>query len=266
MEKMASYCLTEPGSGSDAASLSTSARRVGDKFVLNGAKAFISGGGDTDYYAVMCRTGGEGPKGISCILVERGTKGLNFGKKEKKMGWNSQPTRAVIFEDCEVPAENLIGSEGGGFLIAMNGLNGGRLSIASCSLGAAQASLEAARDHLMVRKQFGKTLAQFQHNQFELAQMATTLVASRAMVRNAAAALDADDSQAVKLCAMAKLFATDKSFEIVNKALQMHGGYGYLKDYPLEQYLRDIRVHQILEGTNQVMQLIISRSVFAEAQ
>jgi len=266
MEKMASYCLTEPGSGSDAASLSTSAKRVGDKFVLNGTKAFISGGGATDYYAVMCRTGGEGPKGISCILVENGTKGLNFGKKEKKMGWNSQPTRAVIFEDCEVPAENLIGREGDGFLIAMNGLNGGRLSIASCSLGAAQASLEAARDHLTVRKQFGKTLAHFQHNQFELAQMATTLVASRAMVRNAAAALDADDSQAVKLCAMAKLFATDKSFEIVNKALQMHGGYGYLKDYPLEQYLRDIRVHQILEGTNQVMQIIISRSVLADAQ
>ena len=252
MDKLGSYCLTEPGAGSDAASLATTARREGNTFILNGSKAFISGGGDTDVYLVMCRTGGKGPKGISCLLVEKGSKGLSFGKKEKKMGWNCQSTRAVIFEDCEVPVENVIGVEGQGFNIAMAGLNGGRINIASTSLGAAQHSLNLAADHLKVRNQFGRPLSDTQHNQFKLAMMATKLVASRSMVRNAALALDNGHPDTVQLCSMAKLFATDNCFEIVNDALQMHGGYGYLKDYPVEQFLRDIRVNQILEGTNQV--------------
>ena len=252
MDKLGSYCLTEPGAGSDAASLATVARREGNKFILNGSKAFISGGGDTDVYLVMCRTGGKGPKGISCLLVEKGSKGLSFGKKEKKMGWNCQSTRAVIFEDCEVPVENVIGVEGQGFNIAMAGLNGGRINIASTSLGAAQHSLNLAADHLKVRNQFGRPLSDTQHNQFKLAMMATKLVASRSMVRNAALALDNGHPDTVQLCSMAKLFATDNCFEVVNDALQMHGGYGYLKDYPVEQFLRDIRVNQILEGTNQV--------------
>jgi len=265
MEKFGSYCLTEPGSGSDAASLSTTAKREGNHFILNGSKAFISGGGESDVYLVMCRTGSGGPKGISCLLVEKdSTPGLSFGKKEKKMGWNSQPTRAVIFEDAKVPVENLIGVEGQGFNIAMSGLNGGRINIASTSLGAAQASFEFVKDHLKVRKQFGQPLANFQHNQFNLAQMATKLVASRSLVRNAAIALDSKHPDVVSLCAMAKLFATDNCFEIVNTALQMYGGYGYLKDYPIEQYLRDIRVNQILEGTNQVMQMIISRNILQD--
>jgi len=261
MEKLGSYCLTEPGAGSDAASLATTARREGDNFIVNGSKAFISGAGDTDVYLIMVRTGGQGPKGISCLLVERGMKGLSFGKQEKKMGWNCQPTRAVIMEDCEVPVTNIIGVEGQGFNIAMAGLNGGRINIASTSLGAAQHSLELARDHLKVRKQFGRALSETQHNQFTLARMATHLVASRALVRNAARALDSKHPDTVQLCSMAKLFATDNCFEIVNQALQMHGGYGYLKDYPVEQFLRDIRVNQILEGTNQVMQMLIARSI-----
>lgn len=261
MDKLGSYCLTEPGAGSDAAGLSTVARREGNMFILNGSKAFISGAGDTDVYLVMVRTGGKGPKGITCLLVEKGMKGLNFGKKEMKMGWNSQPTRAIIFEDCEVPVENIIGSEGQGFNIAMSGLNGGRINIASTSLGAAQHSLDIATNHLKVRTQFGRPLADTQHNQFQLAQMATKLVASRSLVRNAARALDSSHPDTVQLCSMAKLFATDNCFDIVNTALQMHGGYGYLKDYPIEQFLRDIRVNQILEGTNQVMQMLISRSV-----
>ncbi|TRY73029.1 hypothetical protein TCAL_01897 [Tigriopus californicus] len=260
MEHFGSYCLTEPGSGSDAASLSTVAKREGGKFIVNGSKAFISGGGESDVYLVMTRTQGEGPKGISCLLIEKGTPGLSFGKKEKKMGWNSQPTRAVILEDCEVPVENVIGAEGQGFNIAMAGLNGGRLNIASTSLGAAQASIEATRDHVKVRKQFGQSLASFQHIQFEIAQMATKLVACRTMVRNAAMAMDTKHPDIVTLCSMAKLFTTDTCFDIVNTALQLHGGYGYLKDYPIEQYLRDIRVHQILEGTNQVMQILVSRA------
>jgi len=261
MEKFASYCLTEPGSGSDAASISLSAKKEGDYYIMNGSKAFISGAGDTDVYVIMCRTGGNGPKGISCIVVEKGTPGLSFGKKEKKMGWNSQPTRAVILEDCKVPVSNLIGTEGQGFHIAMKGLNGGRINIASCSLGAAVASLEAARGHLLVRKQFGKPLANFQHNQFKFAKMATDLIASRLMIRNAASALDSNHPDVVTLCSMAKLFATDNCFDIVNNALQMYGGYGYLKDYPVQQYLRDIRVHQILEGTNEVMQIVISKNL-----
>merc|ERR1719228_1844848 len=261
MDKLGSYCLTEPGAGSDAASLATVARREGNKFILNGSKAFISGGGDTDVYLVMCRTGGKGPKGISCLLVEKGSKGLSFGKKEKKMGWNCQPTRAVIFEDCEVPVENIIGEEGKGFNIAMAGLNGGRINIASTSLGAAQHSLDLATEPLKVRTQFGRPLSDTQHNQFKLAQMATKLVASRSLVRNAARALGSGHQDTVQLCSMAKLFATDNCFEVVNTALHMHGGYGYLKDYPVEQFLRDIRVNQILEGTNQVMQMLIARSI-----
>ena len=215
MDKFGSYCLTEPGSGSDAASLSTTAKKVGDHYILNGSKAFISGGGDTDVYLVMCRTGGQGPKGISCLLVEKdSTPGLSFGKKEQKMGWNSQPTRMVIFEDAQVPAKNLIGVEGQGFNIAMNGLNGGRINIASTSLGAAQASYNLVKDHLNVRKQFGQPLANFQHNQFNVAQIATKLVACRSLLRNAARALDSKHSDTVSLCAMAKLFITDNSFEV----------------------------------------------------
>lgn len=266
MEKLASYCLTEPNHGSDAANLSTTAKQVGDKFILNGSKAFISGGGDTDVYIVMCRTGEQGPKGISCMLVEKGSPGLAFGKKEKKVGWNSQPTRAVIFEDCEVPASNLIGELGDGFKIAMRGLNGGRINIASCSLGAAQSSIELARDHLKVRKQFGKTLDSFQHLQFTLADMATKLVTSRNIVRMAARALDEDWSEKVALCSMAKYFATEECSKICNDALQLHGGYGYLKDYAVQQYVRDIRVHQILEGTNEIMRLLISRDLLTDGE
>ncbi|KAM9469154.1 isobutyryl-CoA dehydrogenase, mitochondrial [Clarias gariepinus] len=265
MEKFASYCLTEPGSGSDAASLLTSAKLQGDHYVLNGSKAFISGGGDTDVYVVMCRTGGKGPKGISCLVVEKGTPGLSFGKKEKKVGWNSQPTRAVIFEDCAVPVTNRLGAEGQGFNIAMLGLNGGRINIASCSLGAAHASVVLARDHMRVRKQFGEPLANSQFLQFKLAEMATKLVASRLLVRQAAVALQENRPDAVSLCSMAKLFATDECFAICNQALQMHGGYGYLKDYAVQQFVRDIRVHQILEGTNEVMRMIISRNLLTES-
>ncbi|XP_042217596.1 isobutyryl-CoA dehydrogenase, mitochondrial-like [Homarus americanus] len=264
MEKLASYCLTEPGAGSDAGALSTSAKRVGEDFILNGSKAFISGGGDTDVYLVMCRTGSEGPKGISCVLVEKGTPGLSFGKKEKKVGWNSQPTRMVIFEDCRVPASNIIGKEGQGFSIAMKGLNGGRINIASCSLGAAHASIQNAADHTKVRKQFGKPLSSFQNSQFRLAEMSTELVASRLLVRNAARALQEDHPDAVTLCSMAKYYATEKCFNIINEALQLHGGYGYLKDYSVQQYLRDTRVHMILEGTNEVMRILIARHVLSD--
>ncbi|XP_022412010.1 isobutyryl-CoA dehydrogenase, mitochondrial isoform X3 [Delphinapterus leucas] len=278
MEKFASYCLTEPGSlpplrfppvpavgsGSDAASLLTSAKRRGDHYVLSGSKAFISGGGEADIYVVMCRTGGPGPKGISCIVVEKGTPGLSFGKKERKVGWNSQPTRAVIFEDCAVPVANRIGDEGQGFLIAMRGLNGGRINVASCSLGAAYASVILTRDHLKVRKQFGEPLASNQYLQFKLADMVARLVASRLMIRNAAVALQEEREDAVALCSMAKLFATDECFAICNQALQMHGGYGYLKDCAVQQYMRDSRVHQILEGSNEVMRILISRSLLQE--
>uniref|UniRef100_A0A5F5PGB2 Isobutyryl-CoA dehydrogenase, mitochondrial n=2 Tax=Equus TaxID=9789 RepID=A0A5F5PGB2_HORSE len=251
-------------SGSDAASLLTSAKRQGDHYVLNGSKAFISGAGESDVYVVMCRTGEPGPKGISCIVVEKGTPGLSFGKKEKKVGWNSQPTRAVIFEDCAVPVANRIGDEGQGFLIAMKGLNGGRINVASCSLGAAYASVVLTRDHLNVRKQFGEPLANKQYLQFKLADMATRLVASRLMIRSAAVALQEEREDAVALCSMAKLFATDECFAICNQALQMHGGYGYLKDYAIQQYVRDSRVHQILEGSNEVMRMLISRSLLQQ--
>uniref|UniRef100_A0A2C9K112 Isobutyryl-CoA dehydrogenase, mitochondrial n=1 Tax=Biomphalaria glabrata TaxID=6526 RepID=A0A2C9K112_BIOGL len=264
MEKMASYCLTEPGAGSDAASLTTSAKKSGSDYVINGAKAFISGAGKSDVYVVMCRTGGGGAKGISCVLVEKGTPGLSFGKKEKKVGWNTHPACIVSFDDCHVPQSNLIGEEGQGFTIAMKGLNGGRLNVASSSLGAAHASIEKARDHLKVRKQFGKTLENFQYLQFRLAEMATQLLASRLIVRNAARALDNSDPSSVALCSMAKLFATEECFKICNDALQMFGGYGYLKDYPVQQYMRDTRVHCILEGTNEIMRLLVSRDLLTD--
>ena len=264
MEHFASYCLTEPGSGSDAASLKTGARLDGEHYVLNGTKAFISGGGHADVYVCMVRTGGSGPAGISCIAVERDTPGLGFGAQEKKLGWHSQPTAMVIFEDCRVPAENLIGAEGQGFKIAMAGLDGGRINIGACSLGAAQASLEIARDHLLQREQFGRKLADFQALQFTLADMATNLEAARLMIHRAAAALDAREDGATATIAMAKRFATDTGFEVCNRALQLLGGYGYLMDFPVERHLRDLRVHQILEGTNEIMRLIIARCLLAE--
>ncbi|KAF8785096.1 Isobutyryl-CoA dehydrogenase like protein [Argiope bruennichi] len=247
-KNFASYCLTEPNSGSDAASLSTTAKKDGDYYILNGTKAFISGGGESDIYVLMARTGQNGPKGISCLVVEKGTPGLSFGKKEKKLGWNSQPTRAVILEDCKIPISNRLGAEGQGFSIAMNGLNGGRVNIASCSLGAAHASIEIACEYTKVRKQFGKPLSEFQHNQFLLARMASDLLAARLLVRKAAVAVQNHSPETVSLCASAKYFTTEKCSQIVNHALQLHGGYGYLKDYVVQQYFRDIRVHQILEG------------------
>ena len=261
MEAIASYCLTEPGSGSDAASLRTTARRDGEHYVLNGSKAFISGGGVSDVYLVMCRTGAEGPKGISTILVEKGAAGLSFGAQEKKLGWNSQPTAMVQFDDCRVPALNLIGEEGEGFRIAMSALDGGRVNIAACSLGGAGFALETALAYVQTRQQFGRPLADFQALQFKLADMATDLEAARLMVLRAAAAIDAGDPDKTRLCAMAKRFATDACFAIADEALQLHGGYGYLKDYPLERILRDLRVHRILEGTNEIMRLIIAREM-----
>lgn len=264
MERLGSYCLTEPNSGSDAASLSTKAEKRGEEYVLNGSKAFISGGGDSDVYLVMVRTGAPGPKGISCVLVEKGTPGLSFGKKEEKLGWNSQPTRAVIFEDCKIPVSNRIGAEGQGFSIAMAALDGGRVNIGACSLGGAHACLSLARDHLKVRKQFGQPLASFQALQFKLADMATKLYSSRLMIRNAASMLDNKEEGASVYAAMAKLHAADSCFQIADDALQMHGGYGYLKDYPVERYLRDLRVHRILEGTDAVMRMIVSRSLLKD--
>ncbi|XP_064489670.1 isobutyryl-CoA dehydrogenase, mitochondrial-like [Ornithodoros turicata] len=261
MEKFASYCLTEPGAGSDAASLATTAKRDGDDYILNGSKAFISGSGDSDVYVVMCRTGGRGPKGISTVVVEKGTPGLSFGKKEKKLGWNTQPTRMVIFEDCRVPVSHRLGEEGKGFTFAMHGLNGGRVNIASCSMGAAAASINIAVEHLKVRKQFGKPLAEFQNHQFNLAKMATALQTSRLIVRKAAASIDDNLPEQTTLCAMAKMYGTDAGFKITNQALQMLGGYGFIKEYPVQQYLRDLRAHQIIEGTNEVMQMVISRDI-----
>src|SRR5437762_2896098 len=264
MQHFASYCLTEPGSGSDAAALQTSARRDGDDYVLNGTKAFISGGGTSDIYVAMVRTGAAGPKGISCLVVEKGAKGLSFGKKEKKLGWNTQPTAMVIFEDCRVPVANRLGAEGDGFAIAMMGLDGGRLNIGACSLGGARACCEAARDYMLERRQFGQRLADFQALQFKLADMATDLDAARLMLWRAASSLDAGTSEATKECAMAKRLATDAGFDVANEALQLHGGYGYLKDFPIERYLRDLRVHQILEGTNEIMRVIIARHLLRQ--
>ncbi|NUB10751.1 acyl-CoA dehydrogenase [Azospirillum sp. Vi22] len=259
MEHFASYCLTEPGAGSDAASLRTRAERDGDHYVLNGSKAFISGGGTSDVYVCMVRTGEPGPKGISCIAVEKGTPGLSFGKQEHKLGWKSQPTSAVIFENCRVPVANRIGEEGEGFRIAMKGLDGGRLNIAACSVGGARFCLEQAVAYTTERKQFGKPLNAFQALQFKLADMATELDAARLMLHRAAASLDAGSPDATAHCAMAKRFATDTGFEVVNEALQLHGGYGYIKEYPIERIFRDLRVHQILEGTNEIMRVIIAR-------
>jgi alkylation response protein AidB-like acyl-CoA dehydrogenase len=264
MEKIASYCLTEPGAGSDAANLKTKAVRDGDHYVLNGSKAFISGAGVSDVYTCMVRTGEDGPKGISCLVVEKGTPGLSFGKKERKMGWNSQPTAQVIFEDCRVPVANRIGAEGEGFRIAMMGLDGGRINIGACSVGTARAALEEAVAYTKDRKQFGKPIAEFQASQFKLADMATELEASRLMIRNAAAALDRRDPRATMLCAMAKRFASDTGSKIANDALQLHGGYGYLKDFPAERHVRDLRAHQILEGTNEIMRVIIAREMFRQ--
>jgi alkylation response protein AidB-like acyl-CoA dehydrogenase len=264
MENFASYCLTEPGSGSDAAALQTSARRDGDDYVLNGSKAFISGGGSSDLYVVMVRTGDSGSKGISCLVVEKGAKGLSFGKKEEKLGWHSQPTAAVIFEDCRVPLANRLGKEGEGFSIAMMGLDGGRLNIGACSLGGARAAFEAARGYMLERRQFGQRLADFQALQFKLADMASELEAARLLLWRAAASLDKGDPQATLHCAMAKRLATDAGFHVTNEALQLHGGYGYLRDFPIERYLRDLRVHQILEGTNEIMRVIIARHLLRQ--
>uniref|UniRef100_H2YH53 Isobutyryl-CoA dehydrogenase, mitochondrial n=1 Tax=Ciona savignyi TaxID=51511 RepID=H2YH53_CIOSA len=259
MDKLASYCLTEPGSGSDAAALSTSARLHGDHYILNGSKAFISGATVSDVYLVMVRTGGEGAKGISALIVEKGTPGLSFGKLESKLGWKSQPTAIVNFEDCAVPVVNRIGGEGFGFNIAMQGLNGGRINISSTSLGAAQKSFELTKDHLSVRKAFGTELINNQYLQFKMADMATSVVTSRLIVRQAARALDQRLPSASALCAMAKLHATDSCFNVCNDALQMFGGYGYLCDYPIQQFVRDVRVNQILEGTNEIMRLLVAR-------
>jgi len=264
MEHFASYCLTEPGSGSDAAALAATARRDGDDYLLNGTKAFISGGGRSDIYVAMVRTGEPGPKGISCLVVENGTPGLSFGRREKKLGWNTQPTAMVIFEDCRVAVANRLGAEGEGFAIAMMGLDGGRLNIGACSLGGARAAFEAARGYMLERRQFGTRLADFQALQFKLADMATELDAARLLLRRAAASLDKGDPDATLHCAMAKRLATDAGFHVVNEALQLHGGYGYLKDFAIERYLRDVRVHQILEGTNEIMRVIIARRLLRQ--
>ncbi len=261
MELIASYCLTEPGAGSDAAGLRTKADQDGDHYVLNGGKAFISGAGASDIYVCMVRTGGEGPKGISCLVVEKDTPGLSFGKQEKKLGWHSQPTAQVIFEDCRVPVANRIGEEGEGFKIAMKGLDGGRINIGACSVGAARAALNEATEHMKVRKQFGRALTEFQALQFKVADMATELDAARLMILRAANSLDKKDPDATRHCAMAKRFATDAGFNVINEALQIHGGYGYIQEYPVERHLRDARVHQILEGTNEIMRVIIARDL-----
>lgn len=260
-ELIASYCLTEPGAGSDAASLATKAVRDGDDYVLNGTKTFISGAGWSDIYVVMARTSDDGARGISCFVVEKNTSGLAFGANEKKMGWNAQPTAQVIFEDCRVPASNRVGGEGEGFGFAMSGLDGGRVNIGACSLGGAQKALDATLDYTSERRQFGKAIGAFQNTQFMLADMATELEASRLMLYRAADLLDHKAPNAGAACAMAKRFATDMCSKIANDALQLHGGYGYLKDYPLEQIVRDLRVHQILEGTNQIMRMIVGRSL-----
>jgi hypothetical protein len=264
MAHFASYCLTEPGSGSDAAALATRARRDSDAYVLDGSKAFISGGGRSDIYVTMVRTGEAGARGISCLVIENGTPGLSFGKEERKLGWHTQPTAMVNFADCRVPVRNRLGAEGEGFAIAMMGLDGGRLNIGACSLGGARASYEAARGYLLERRQFGQRLADFQALQFKLADMATELDAARLMLRRAAASLDNGDSDATLHCAMAKRLATDAGFNVCNDALQLHGGYGYLKDFPIERYLRDVRVHQILEGTNEIMRVIIARRLLRQ--
>jgi alkylation response protein AidB-like acyl-CoA dehydrogenase len=263
-EKLASYCLTEPGAGSDAASLRTTATLEGDHYVVNGAKVFISGAGETEVLVVMLRTGGPGPKGISTLLIPADTDGISYGKKEDKMGWNAQPTRMVSFDNVRVPVENRLGEEGQGFAIAMEGLDGGRINIATCSIGTAQQALEEAVAYVQERKQFETAIADFQATQFKLADMLTELVAARQMVRLAASKLDNADPQASTYCAMAKRFATDVGFKVCNDALQLFGGYGYIKEYPMERHVRDTRVHQILEGTNEIMRVIVSRKLLME--
>ena len=266
MEHFASYCLTEPGSGSDAAALRTRAVRDGDHYVLNGQKQFISGAGSGDLYVVMVRTGEGGPAGISTLVVEGDTPGLSLGANERKMGWNAQPTRAVIFENARVPVANRLGDEGIGFKIAMAGLDGGRINIAACSLGGAQCALDRTLAYMKERKAFGKRLDEFQALQFRIADMATELEAARTFVWRAAAALDRKDADATTLCAMAKRFGTDVGFEVANQALQLHGGYGYLSEYGIEKIVRDLRVHQILEGTNEIMRLIVARKMIEGAR
>ncbi|WP_085027042.1 isobutyryl-CoA dehydrogenase [Ensifer aridi] len=261
METLASYCLTEPGSGSDAGALKTKAVRDGDGYLLTGQKQFISGAGESGLYIVMARTGEEGPKGISAFVVEKDVPGLTFGANEKKMGWHAQPTRAVMLDNVRVPAENRLGAEGEGFKIAMAGLDGGRLNIAAASLGGAQAAFDKALAYVQERRAFGRAIGEFQALQFRLADMATDLEIARTFLWRAAAALDSGDPEATKLCAMAKRFVTDRCFAVANDALQLHGGYGYLADYGIEKIVRDLRVHQILEGTNEIMRLIVSRAI-----
>ena len=263
-EWLGSYCLTEPNAGSDAAALTTSATKKGDKYVLNGGKTFISGAGETDVLVVMARTGEAGAKGVSAFVVPAQADGISYGRKEPKMGWNSQPTRAVTFENVVIPASHLLGEEGQGFVFAMKGLDGGRINIATCSVGTAQQALEQATQYIQERKQFGKPLAQFQALQFKLADMATELAAARQLVRYAASKLDRNDPDATAYCAMAKRFATDVGFQVCDQALQLYGGYGYIKEYPMERHFRDVRVHQILEGTNEIMRLIIARRLLSE--
>ncbi|UFS95690.1 acyl-CoA dehydrogenase family protein [Nocardia huaxiensis] len=265
MDLLASYALTEPSVGSDAAALSTKAVRDGDDYLLTGVKQFISGAGSSDVYVLMARTSDNGARGISAFIVPADTPGLSFGANEKKMGWNAQPTRQVILDNARVPAENLLGGEGHGFRIAMNGLNGGRLNIAACSLGGAQVALDKTVAYLAQRKAFGARLLDNPALQFDLADMRTSLEASRTLLWRAAAALDADAPDKVELCAMAKRFTTDAGFEVANKALQLHGGYGYLAEYGVEKIVRDLRVHQILEGTNEIMRVVVARSVVGAA-
>ena len=264
-EQLASYCLTEPGAGSDAASLRTQAVVDGDDYIINGGKMFISGAGDTDYLVTMLRTGGPGPKGISCVVIPSGTEGIQFGHNLHKMGWNSQPTREIVFDNVRVPIGHRLGEEGDGFKIAMKGLDGGRLNIGTCSVGTAQAALNRAKSYMSERQQFGEPLSNFQALQFKLADMATELVAARQMIRMAASRVDAGHSEATVYAAMAKQFATDVGFKVCNEALQIHGGYGYMQEYPLERHIRDTRVHQILEGTNEIMRVITARRLLALA-
>ena len=263
-EKLASYCLTEPGSGSDSASLRTTAKKDGDNFILNGSKAFISGSGATDCLVLMARTGDSGAKGISCFLIPADLPGIEYGKNEPKMGWKNQPTRLVSLTDVKVSKENLVGEEGKGFKIAMQGLDGGRINIATCSIGTAQSALEEAQNYMNQREQFGKKISEFQTMQFKIADMVTELIAARIMTRLAASKLDKNDSEATIYSAMAKRFATDVGFNVCNEALQIFGGYGYIQEYPLERYVRDVRVHQILEGTNEIMKMIIGRRMIME--
>lgn len=263
-EQLASYCLTEPGAGSDAASLKTKAEKKQSGYILNGSKVFISGAGETDVLVVMARTGGSGPKGVSAFAVPANAPGISYGKKERKMGWNAQPTRMIAFDNVEIDENWRLGEEGQGFKMAMQGLDGGRINIATCSVGTAQQALNLANAYLREREQFQKPIATFQALQFKLADMATELVAARQLVRMAACKLDANHPDKSTYCAMAKRFATDVGFKVCNEALQLHGGYGYINEYPLERHVRDVRVHQILEGTNEIMRVIIARRLLAD--